>query len=384
MKFIETTEDLNQFCTILENYPFITVDLEFHREKTYYAKLALIQVACSNDEAIIDPLSAEINLERFFELLKNPKITKVFHSCRQDIEILYLLTGFIPSPLFDTQVAAQVCNFGTSISYENLVKNILKIDLDKSYRLTNWCARPLDKSQLNYAIADVTHLVHIYNYLNQKISENGRSHWIDEEMAFLATPQTYVVRPEDAWLKIKHHSHNAKYLTLLKALATWREERAQSKDLPRQTVIKDDCLLNIAATYPHNLNELAQIRNMRGDIVKGRLANEIIEIVIAIEKLSPEEYVKLPKEKKVYAPKELVELLKLLLNIKSQKEGVVGKLIASEDDLVSFAASLDNDLPLLKNWRYEVFGQDALKLRDGKLSICYNKEHQNIDITYLS
>ncbi len=383
MRIIETTEELNQFCSVLESHPFITVDLEFHREKTYYAKLGLIQVACTEDEAIIDPLAPGLNLGAFFQILNNPAVVKVFHSCRQDIEILYLMTGKIPSPLFDTQVAAQVCGFGSSISYENLVKNILKIELDKSCRLTNWCARPLDKSQLNYAIADVTHLVHIYEHLHREIDNSGRGHWIDEEMSVLTDPKTYLINPREIWQRLKHHSHNPKYLTVLRELAAWREQRAQDKDIPRQSVIKDDCLLNIAATCPHDVQALGQIRNIRRDILNGRLAQEIVNIVLAAEQLPHSEYVKIPREKRLNIPGELVELLKLLLNIKSQKERVVARLIASEDDLKLFAAGLDDNLAMLKGWRYDIFGREACELREGHLSISYNKARQSIDIVPL-
>lgn len=380
MKVIETTGQLNDFCTSLAKQEFITVDLEFHREKTYYAKLGLIQVACPGDEAVIDPLTPNICLDVFFSLLQNPAVTKVFHSCRQDIEILYLLTGAIPAPLFDTQVAAQVCGLGASISYENLVKHILKIDLDKSSRLTNWCSRPLNPKQLEYAIADVTHLVHIYKSLREQLAASGREHWIDEEMQALLSPETYAVNPDEVWHKIRHHSHNAKYLTLLRDLARWRELRAQSKDIPRQTVIKDDCLLNIAASRPHSVEELGQIRNIRKDIISGRLAKELVDIVNAAEQYTAAEYVRLPKEKKAVAGSaELYELLKLLLNIKSRQEGVVARLIASDEELKSFAAGEDENHPVLQGWRLEIFGRDALRLRNGTLSIRFNKEQKTID-----
>lgn len=380
MKIIETTEQLNDFCALLAKQKFITVDLEFHREKTYYAKLGLIQVACITDEAVIDPLAPGIDLNSFFEILKNPQIVKIFHSCRQDIEILYLMTGFIPAPLFDTQIAAQVCGMGSCVSYENIVKNILNIDLDKSSRLTNWCNRPLTAKQLEYAVSDVTHLIRIYLNIQKQLKEKGREHWIDDEIQALLSPETYIVSPADAWRKIKHHSHNPKYLTLLRDLAQWRELRAQNKNVPRQTIIKDDCLLNIAASRPRSVEELGQIRSMRKDIMNGRLAQELVDIVNAAEKYTNADYVRLPKEKKTPVNESLYELLKLLLNIKSSGEGVAPHLIASDDELKALAAGEEQNLPFLKDWRYEIFGKEALKLKNGKLSIRYNQENKTIEL----
>ena len=378
MKIIENTNSLEKFCAFLETQPFITLDLEFVREKTYYPELGLIQVACPDDEAVIDPLAPDLNLSSFFRLLDNPQIIKVFHSCRQDIEILYKLCGFIPHPLYDTQVAAQLCGFGSAVSYENLVHAVLHIELDKSCRLTNWCSRPLSEQQLQYALSDVTHLVHIYRRLHDEISSLGREHWIDEEMKILSDPETYIVRPENAWLKIRHHSRNRRFLTILQALAAWRETRAQNKNLPRQTIIKDECLLNIAAACPHDIKELAQIRNMRADILKGRLAQELVDIVIAVEKLPASAYIKLPAEKKIETNPSLFELLKLLLNLKSIQYHTVAHLIASENELKLFSSGRDRGLLMLKGWRRNIFGNDALLLRSGNLSLSYNPSAKDI------
>ena len=263
MKLIENTSELISFCQELNRKPFIAVDLEFLREKSYYAKLCLIQVAAPDTAAIIDPLAPGIELEAFFAVLHNPEVVKVFHSGRQDIEIIYHQAGFIPEPLFDTQTAAQVFGFGEAISYENLVKTILGIQLDKSCRLSDWSLRPLDAKQLEYALSDVTHLVPVYEHLRGKLAESGREHWLDEEFAALADPETYIVHPEDVWQKIKHRSHNGRLLTVLRELAAWRERRAQSKDTPRQSIIRDDCLLNIAAACPDCREDLEKIRNIR-------------------------------------------------------------------------------------------------------------------------
>ena len=330
MKVIDSTAALTEFCHSLQNREFITIDLEFLREKTYYAKLCLIQVGAADDAAVIDPLAEGLDLSPFVELLKNPGITKVFHSGRQDIEILYMLTGFIPEPLFDTQIAAMVCGYGDSVSYETLVKKICDVELDKSSRLSNWSIRPLDKSQLCYALSDVTHLVNVYQALREQLKLNGRIHWLDEEAEILKNPETYTVNPQDAWQKIKHRSHNPKMLTVLKELAAWRESRAQRKDTPRQNVIKDDLLLNIAALCPTSIEELEQIRNMRKEVATGKLGNEIIEVLNAARQIPASQYVKLPKERPLpQGAAGLHELLKLLLKLTSQESGVVAKLIAS-------------------------------------------------------
>lgn len=381
MRIINNNEDLTTLCRELSAENFLTIDLEFLREKTYYAKLCLIQVADSRTAAIIDPLAPNLNLGIFFELIKNPDITKVFHSGRQDIEILYHLGGFIPTPLFDTQIAAMVCGFGESVSYETLVSKICGISLDKSSRLSDWSTRPLSDIQLEYALSDVTHLVNIYKYFQQTLKENGRLHWLDEEAAILTSPQTYHIDPYTFWQKLKHRSHNPHYLTVLKELCAWRELRAQRKNTPRQSLIKDECLLNIAAVCPTCLEDFAKIRNLRKDIAQGKLAQEIMEVIAVCQKIPPEEYVKVPKESTVSTNRAaLYELLKLLLKITSQKSGVVAKLIATDDDLKRFSAHNDKNNPILKGWRKELFGKQALALREGRLSIGYDNTGHRIDI----
>lgn len=381
INLIEKTEDLEIFCQHLLNQEFITVDLEFLREKTYYADLCLIQVGTKEQAAIIDPLASDLNMECFFKILQNKNIVKVFHSGRQDIEILYLLTGKIPSPIFDTQIAAQVCGFGESPSYESLVNAILKIELDKTCRFTNWSNRPLNNKQLEYALSDVTHLVQIYEYFKQELQKTGRETWIEEEVAVLSNPKTYEINPDDAWQKIKHRSHNARFLTILKELAAWREKRAQLKNTPRQSIIKDDCLLNIAASFPQTIDELAQIRNIRKDVINGKLAIEIIDVLASCQQISPENYVIPPREKPLsHSCASLYELLKLLLKIKSQETGVVAKLIADEENLKMLAAFKDKNNPVLKGWRYNIFGKEALELREGNLSISFNPKDKSISL----
>ncbi|MFV0626708.1 MAG: ribonuclease D [Alphaproteobacteria bacterium] len=385
MNVIDKTENLVEFCSRLKNKEFITVDLEFLREKTYYAKLCLIQVGSFDDCAIIDPLSNDLDLEPFFEILFDKKIVKVFHSCRQDVEIIFNLTNKIPEPIFDTQIAAMVCGFGESVSYETLVNKIVKQELDKTSRLSNWALRPLSEKQLQYALSDVTHLRNVYINLKQKLEETERLHWLDEEMEILKKPETYSINPNDVWQKIKHRSHNVRFLTILRELAAWREKRCQRKNTLRQSLIKDEVLLNIVAIAPTTMEELSEIRNIRKDVLSGKLAEEILEVMVAAKKIKPEKYVVLPKEEnnKNFSVA-LYELLKMLLKIVSQEEGVVAKLIATDDNLRDLSSLKDEDNPVLKGWRKKIFGTQALELREGKISIKYNKDKKTIDISKMA
>ncbi len=383
MKLITTTAELNDFCKSLENDKFITVDLEFLREKTYYAKLCLIQVGSEKNDVIIDPLAEDINLQSFFDLMQNQNVVKVFHSGRQDIEILYNISGKIPQNIFDTQVAAMACGFGESISYENLVRFVCKAELDKTCRLTNWSKRPLDEKQLNYAICDVTYLKDIYLFLKKKLEHNKHEECCFEELKILSDENTYETDPKDAWKKIKHRSHNVRFLTLLRELAAWREERAKRKNLPRQNIVKDECLLNIASECPTTHEQLANIRNMRKDIVEGKLAVEILQVVENFKKLSAKDYVKLETEGGGNYCPGLLELMKLLLKLKSLETGIVARLIATEDDLKRLASFDDKQNPLLSGWRFDVFGKDALLLRDGKIAFGFDAKRKNVKITTL-
>ena len=379
INLIETTAKLQDFCKKLEQKPFITVDLEFLREKTYYAEPCLIQVGAEGEAAIVDPLSSGLNLSAFFALMQNENIVKVFHSGRQDIEIIYNLSGHIPSPIFDTQIAAMVCGYGESAGYESLVKGILKIDLDKTSRRSNWELRPLDEKQLQYAISDVTHLVNLYLYFKQKLAENGRESWLQSELDILRNPQTYETDPYEVWHKIKHRSHNAYMLTVLRELAAWREKRAKSKNTPRQSIIKDDCLVNIAALCPQTIEELSQIRSIRKDVANGKLGAEILEVIAQCRDIPRSQYVVPEKDKGLSTGAQaLYELLKLLLKIRSSEQGVVAKLIASDEDLKLLACFKEQNSPLLSGWKYDIFGKDALELRNGNIGIAYDKENHGI------
>ncbi|MBE6451972.1 MAG: ribonuclease D [Alphaproteobacteria bacterium] len=382
MQLITQTTELQQLCQQLSTMEFITVDLEFLREHHYYAQLCLIQIGSKDTCAIIDPLAQDINLDSFFELMQDQKVIKVFHSGRQDIEIIYHLSGKIPTPLFDTQIAAMALGYGESISYESLVTHILHQSIDKTNRLSDWSKRPLTASQLDYALSDVTHLIEIYQHLSQHLKQTNREEWIKEEMEILTSPHTYEINPQEAWTKIKHRSHSAHFLTLLRELAAWREKRSQTKNTPRQSYIKDDMLLNICAMNPQSKEELCQIRNLRPDIAKGKLGDEILNVLKYCRQIPKDNYVTPPKIKEL--PNKsgaLFELLKLLLKIISQQEKVVARLIATDEDLHSFAIfKNDSSNPILSGWRNEIFGKHALLLRNGKTSIIYNPQTQQIEI----
>ena len=377
MQLIEDTDSLYQFCQILSTREFVCIDLEFLREHSYFAKLCLIQIASSNEAAIIDPLASNINLQSFFELIANPDVTKIFHSGRQDIEIIYHLSGKIPYPIFDTQIAAQAAGFGESISYENLVGYILHIELDKSSRLSDWSKRPLSNKQLEYALSDVTHLVKIYQYLKSWLENRNRIEWIKDELKELGDEKIYNISPSDAWKRIRHRSHNAFFLTTLRELAAWREQRAITKNTPRQSLIKDDVLQNICASFPQNKEELSSVRGIHKDLAQGKIGDEIIAVLQKVKSLSKQNYVIPPKIKELpNINSSLFELLKLLLKIVSHEQKVVPHMIASEEDLKIFVHNPQEDLPFLHSWRYDIFGNLAQKICQGKIALSYNPNTQ--------
>lgn len=383
MQLINTDEQLVEFCNALEKQPFITVDSEFIREHCYYPKLCLLQVAYDGGAAIIDSMS-NVDLTPFFEILQNPKIVKVFHSGRQDIEIFYNLTGKTPKNVFDTQIAAMVCGFSENIGYGNLVHDILHIDLDKSRRLTDWSLRPLDESQLEYAICDVTYLVDCYKYLLNYMQQNHRQDWTDEETALLCDEKGYCINPDEAWLRIKHNAHSPNFLAALKYLAAWRERRAQKFNVPRSGILKDDVLLNIASTFPKSVDELKNVRNIKAEIVNGRLGAEIIEALQeAAHNPMPSDVCRADRKQHHSIPnheQSLMEILKLLLKIKSLEAGVIARLIADEDDLRYIILNQPQNTKTMQSWRYEIFGQYAEQICKGKLSITYNPKIKSIEV----
>lgn len=383
MKLIDTTKELNEACNILKKQNVIALDCEFIREKTYYSIPCLIQVGYTEGAFLLDPLAKEMDMSAFFEILQNEHITKVFHSGRQDIEILYNLSKSLPSNVFDTQIAAQVCGLGESVSYENLVRFYCGIELDKSCRLTNWQLRPLSEEQLNYAAGDVTHLLTCYEKIAQYLKENHREEWIKEDMSDLTDITHYDINPDEAWQRIRHNSHSIPFLNALKTLASWREKRAMRQNVARPNIIKDDLLLNIATACPKNMEEMKQVRGMRPDIARSVLAEEMIAALNEMEKKGLDKKInKQDKEKEVtLAPsnQSLYEILKLLLKIKCNEYGVVAHLITSEKNLREYIKHPRAKNQILSGWRYEIYGKSAQAFRRGELALAYNPQTHTID-----
>ena len=385
MQLIENTENLSLLCQRLSKEEFVCVDLEFLRQHTYFAELCLIQIASPNEAAIIDPLAKDINLQAFFDLMQNTNVVKVFHSGRQDIEILYNLTSKIPTPIFDTQIAASVAGFGESVSYETLVNHILNISIDKSSRLSDWSKRPLSENQLSYALSDVTHLVLIYQHLKSWLEEQNRIDWIKDDIANLCDENLYKINIYDVWQKIRHRSHSPRFLTMLRELAAWREARAINKNVPRHSFIKDELLLNICADCPQNKDELATVRGMRADMASGIIGDEIIDAIQNFNLLGKEDYVTPPKTKDfsgVDGP--LLELLKLLLRIKAQEYKIVPRMLANDDDLKIFCHHHNEDFLNKQEWQKDIFWKDALKIKNGQVAISYDTASNSIKFIPLS
>jgi len=370
MDMITTTDALKKACKALETAPYITVDTEFMRDKTYWPKLCLIQMASRTEGFLVDPLAKGIDLQPFFDLMAHPKVIKVFHAARQDIEIFYHQGGVIPDPLFDTQVAAMVCGFGESVGYETLVRKIAKEKVDKTSRFTDWSHRPLSEKQLAYALADVTHLRPVYEAFAKQLSETGRVRWVAEEMAILQSPATYDLKPEDAWKRLKMRVRNKRQLAVLTELAAWREREAQSRDLPRNRVMKDDALYELATQQPKAPGDLDRLRAVPKGFSGSKSAQSLIAAIKAGQD-RPEDELPEPDNGKVMPPGigPIIELLKVLLKLRSEENDVAPKLIATVSDLEDIAASDTADVLALTGWRREIFGNDALALKHGKLGL---------------
>ena len=386
MKTITTTHDLAEFCNRAAQAPYVTVDTEFLRERTYYSKLCLVQLAIPGksdaDAVLVDPLADGISLDPLYDLFRNENVVKVFHAARQDLEIFYVDAKVIPAPLFDTQVAAMVCGFGDQVGYETLVRKIAKQSLDKSSRFTDWSRRPLSDAQKTYALADVTHLRQIYEYLAAKLEKTGRSHWVSEELATLTTPETYIVRPEDAWERVKTRSSSPRLLAIVRALAEFRESYAQTRNIPRSRVFKDDALIELASTKPKTSDDLQKSRLLLREARKGDIANGILAAVAHGMSLAQEDLPKVaPDVDQKAVNQALADLLRVLLKAKTENSGVAAKLIASTSDLDALASG-ERDIAPLRGWRYEVFGQDALRLCNGEIGlVAKGKSVKTFDIT---
>ena len=373
MKTLTTTEELAAFCAEARTHDYVTLDTEFLRERTYYSKLCLIQMAMpgtTDDNAVlVDPLAKDISLEPLYELFRDTSVVKVFHAARQDLEIFFIDAGVFPEPLFDTQVAAMVCGFGEQVGYETLVKKIAKGTLDKSHRFTDWSRRPLTDAQKIYALADVTYLRQIYEFLAAQLVKNKRAKWVQEELQVLTTPDTYIIHPEDAWKRVKTRTTSGKFLAVVRELARFREDYAQSRNIPRNRVFKDDALVELASTKPATPNDLGRSRLLLREARKGDIADGILKAVQAGIDCPPADYPKMDTSRdKLQVNPALADLLRVLLKAKTEQEGVASKLIAPASDLDAIAAG-QRDVPALSGWRREVFGEDALRLCNGQIAL---------------
>jgi len=379
MSLITTSKELKSLCTRLKKAEFITVDTEFIRERTYWARLCLIQVAGPepDDAFAIDPLADGMDLSTLYELFQNKKVLKVFHACRQDLEIFFKETsGKLPTPLFDTQIAAMVCGFGEQISYEVLVNTILKKKLDKSSRFTDWAQRPLTSKQLKYALADVTHLRVIYEKLNAKIETKKRTLWIKDEFKKLIDKENYISRPEDAWERIKIQTNKPRVLGVLKEIALWRELTAQKANVPRGRILKDDALAELALHTPITKEALGKMRNMQHRFAESEKGAQLLKAIQRGLKIPEKDLPKrTPRTKLPPGLAPTIDLLRVLLKLKCEEGKVASKLIAKTEDIELIAAyGKESGVAAMSGWRFDLFGKEALELRDGKLALAIEKK----------
>jgi ribonuclease D len=373
MRTITTTEDLAAFCAVAKTQPYVTIDTEFLRERTFWSKLCLIQMALpgkDGDAVLVDPIEGDkMSLEPIYDLFRHQATVKVFHAARQDLEIFFVEGNVFPVPLFDTQIAAMVCGFGEQVGYETLVKKIAKADLDKTSRFTDWSRRPLTTAQAEYAVADVTHLRVIYEWLAAQIAKTNRQAWVAEELGILLDPETYTTRPDEAWLRIKTRTTSGRFLAVVKELARFREIYCQSHNIPRARVMKDDALLELASTRPTSHEELGRSRLLMREGRKPEIADGILAAIKAGQEMKPEDMPKpdVSREQLQVNPA-LADLLRVLLKAKSESLGVAARLIASSSDLDAIAAGQRGVAPL-SGWRAEAFGDDALRLCRGEIAL---------------
>jgi ribonuclease D len=373
MRTITTTEDLAAFCMAAKDQPYVTIDTEFLRERTYWSKLCLIQMALpgkDGDAVLVDPIEgSQMSMEPLYDLFRHKATVKVFHAARQDLEIFFVEGNVFPDPLFDTQVAAMVCGFGEQVGYETLVKKIAKENLDKTSRFTDWSRRPLTTAQSEYALADVTHLRVIYEWLAAQLAKNGRQGWVEEELSLLTDPETYITRPDEAWMRVKTRTTSGRFLAVVKELARFREGYAQGNNVPRSRVMKDDALLELASTRPTSMEELGRSRLLQREGRKTEIAEGIIAAIKAGLEMRPEDMPKpdLEREQLQVNPA-LADLLRVLLKAKSESLGVAPRLIASASDLDAIAAG-ERKVDALNGWRAEAFGDDAMRLCRGEIAL---------------
>ncbi len=377
---ITDSKELSKFCKALSKEPFITLDTEFLREKTYFPLLCLLQIGGEKQEAAIDPLAEGLDMQPLFDLLANKKVLKVLHAARQDLEIFYRMMDEVPSPLFDTQIAAQVLGMGDNLGYEALVRKRLDTQIDKGQRFTDWSQRPLTDSQLEYAIGDVTHLRGAYLSMVEELEKRGRTHWLEAEMQSLEDPELYFVEPDRAWQRIRFRAKKPEHLGRLKQLAAWREDKAQTKDVPRVRVIRDDILTELATNLPKNEEAMKRTRGFPQHL-KGPWRDELWRLCEALPDLPASEFPELIRQKRTTAKTEgRLEMLRLLMKQNTRQHDVSASFIANRETLEGFAAmeEVDKDHPLLNGWRFEVFGKDAIDLMDGKRAAILDPETGNI------
>ena len=375
MELITTTGALAEFCARATQFDFVTVDTEFLRETTYWPKLCLLQAATPDEAILVDPLADGLSLQPFFELLANARIVKVFHAARQDIEIFVKLSGQVPQNIFDTQIAASVCGFGDSISYDNLVRAVTGVELDKSSRFTDWSHRPLTEKQRLYAVADVTHLRDIYVKLLEQVTATHRWDWVEDELQILRSIDTYVVKPENAWERLKSKLSKPRDLAALQRLAAWRERRAQDSDQPRSRVLKDDALIELAQQRPLTPDAFDKLRAVQRGYGRSSAAGEIVNMLKAVEALSKTELPPAAERYRGPSPKGAVgDLIRVLLKAVSEEHGVAARILATSDDVDAIVLDDDADVPALHGWRRKLFGEKALAIKHGRIGLAATRK----------
>jgi ribonuclease D len=383
MTLISDTDTLSDLCARLARADYLAVDTEFMREKTYWPDLCLVQIAGAGEAVAIDPLAEGLDLAPLLALMGDPGVLKVFHSARQDVEIFFAMTGQVPAPLFDTQLAAMVCGFGESVAYDTLVAKLTGVRIDKSSRFTDWSRRPLTERQLAYALADVVHLRPVYEALRDQLAENGRSSWLDEELAQLTARETYEAPPEDAWRRLKTRSQDPRFLAVLREVAGWREAEAQARNLPRGRILRDEAVLEIAAHAPASVEELARTRGLAKSTAEGKFGQAILAAV-ARGRAVPKEDRPRPRDRAGLPAGlgPLVDLLKVLLKMVAEDAGVAQRLIASAADLEAIAADDEAPVAALHGWRRSLFGEQALALKHGRIALAADgRRIRRIDIS---
>ncbi|HEV2571660.1 ribonuclease D [Methylocella sp. CPCC 101449] len=369
MSLITTTSELAETCARLARHPFVTVDTEFLRETTFWPKVCVIQLASDDEAVAVDALAEGIDLTPFLELMANPNVVKVFHAARQDLEIVWNLGKLVPAPLFDTQVAAMVCGFGDQVAYGELAQTICKVAIDKSSRFTDWSRRPLTEAQIQYALADVTHLRDIYRALREKLERSGRMAWLDDEMQSLTNPATYAQDPANAWERFRHRARKPRDIGVLMEVAAWREREAQTRDVPRSRVLKDDAMVEVALAAPRTAEALGNLRAFPRGMERSRGGAELLAAIERGLARDPKTLPKIERERRSGGNGATVELLKVLLRQVSERHGVAPKMIATVDDLEAISADDNAPVAALTGWRRELFGVRALELKHGKLAL---------------